>query len=184
MFPLTLTEGVQVHGVAGILASWLRATPKPFTAMLQEISDAPVAVEVRNTGERPLERDEPFRLHAAGHTCQWRHAVLQVDGQAAATVTLVWLPDRLPEDVCAELDAGERPFGAILAPYKMKRIDRLAHASQSGLMDETTGEPIAVQASAVAVVNGLRVAITEELILERFARALVGAPLPGSTGLR
>ena len=167
----------------GGTGSNLSSTGGPNMVLAQLTPGAPVTVEVRNTGERPLEHDEPFRLHAPGRTCRWRHAVLQIDGQAAATVTLVWLPDRLPGEVCAELDAGQRPFGAILAPYKMKRIDRLAHASQTGLMDETTGEPIAVQASAVVVVSGLRVAITEELILERFARALVGAPLPGTTGL-
>ena len=58
--------------------------------MLQDLTDTPVRIRVLASGERPLTLSEGDRLNAPGLGCQWRHGLLMVDGQAAASTTLTW----------------------------------------------------------------------------------------------
>ena len=90
----------------------------------------------------------------------------------AASTSLLWLPARLPAEACRELDAGEKPAGAILRPYGMKRTDRRAMAT-SGI-EEVTGQDAAVMSSAVLTVGKVAAGIAEETITKRFAEALTG----------
>ena len=90
----------------------------------------------------------------------------------AASTSLLWLPARLPAEACRELDAGEKPAGAILRPYGMKRTDRRAMATTG--IEEVTGQDAAVMSSAVLTVGKAAVGIAEETITKRFAEALTG----------
>ena len=69
----------------------------------------------------------------------------------AASVSLTWLPARLPWEACQALDEGREPAGVILArlPGGMRREDRRALAT--GFSDEVTGEPLATASSAVSL---------------------------------
>lgn len=173
MYVSSLYEGICAGDVGSVLAAWLNASPKPFTALLQDIASTPVRVEVLRDGERPLTDPERFRLNAAGLACcRWRHSLLVADGQVAAFTTLLWLPARLPADVCREFDAGERPAGAILGPLGMRRTDRRALATR--MIEEVTGQDAAVMSTAVLTVDGVGVGIAEEFITRHFANALAG----------
>ena len=156
-----------------MLAAWLNATPKPLTSLLEDIAHTPVRLQVLAEGERPLTRREQYRLSAEGLTaCRWRHGLLLAGGQVAASTSLVWLPARLPAEACLELDAGDRPAGAILGPLGMRRTDR--HAGASRLIEEVTGQDAAVMSSAVLTIGKVAVGIAEETITRAFASALTG----------
>jgi chorismate-pyruvate lyase len=168
-----LYQGVATRDVATVLAAWMCATPKPLTALLEDLTRTPVRIEVLASGERPLTDREQYRLSAPDVTaCRWRHGLLVADGQVAASTSLLWLPARLPDEACRELDAGERPAGAILRPLGMKRTDRRAMAT-SGI-EEVTGQDAAVMSSAVLSVGKVAVGIAEETITRVFAAALTG----------
>ena len=173
MFVSSLYEGVCTRDVATVLAAWMNATPKPLTALLEDLTRTPVRIEVLASGERALTEREQFRLGAGDLTaCRWRHGLLIADGQVAASTSLLWLPARLPAEACRELDAGEKPAGAILRPYGMKRTDRRAMATTG--IEEVTGQDAAVMSSAVLTVGKVAAGIAEETITRVFAVALAG----------
>ena len=173
MFVSQLYKGVCTRDVATVLAAWMCATPKPLTALLEDLTRTPVRIEVLASGERPLTDREQYRLGAEGlAACRWRHGLLIADGQVAASTSLLWLPARLPEQACRELDAGERPAGAILGPYGMRRTDRRAMATTG--IEEVTGQDAAVISSAVLTVGKVAAGIAEETIVRAFAVALAG----------
>jgi chorismate-pyruvate lyase len=173
MFVSSLYQGVATRDVATVLAAWMCATPKPLTALLEDITRTPVTLQVLASGERPLTSREQFRLGAEGLiTCRWRHGLLIADGEVAASTSLLWLPARLPAEACRALDAGERPAGAILKPLGMKRTDRRAMATTG--IEEVTGQDAAVMSSAVLTVRKAGVGIAEECITRTFAKALTG----------
>ena len=111
-----LYQGVCTRDVATVLAAWMNASPKPLTALLEDIARTPVSIQVLASGERALTSREQFRLSAGETDCHWRHGLLIADGQVAASTSLLWIPARLPAEACRELDAGEKPAGAILRP--------------------------------------------------------------------
>lgn len=183
MFLSPLYEDMCARDAGAVLAAWLNASPRPFTALLQDIATTPVRIQVLASGERPLTDREQFRLAAPGSTWgRWRNGLLIADGEVAASTILTWLDGRLPEDVRAEFEAGEKPAGAILGPYGMRRTDRRAGATT--LIEEVTGQPMAVMSSATLSIGKVPVGIAEEYVTAAFAEALVGGPLPGSTGLQ
>ena len=59
-----LYEGVCARDVATVLAAWMNATPKPLTALLEDLTGTPVRLRVLASGERPLTSREQFRLGA------------------------------------------------------------------------------------------------------------------------
>jgi hypothetical protein len=173
MFVSSLYQGVAARDVATVLAAWMNASPKPLTALLEDITQAPVRLQVLASGERALTGREQHRLGAEGLTgCHWRHGLLIADYDVAASTSLLWLPARLPFEACRELDAGERPAGAILRPLGMKRTDRRAMATTG--IEEVTGQDAAVMSSAVLTIAKVGVGIAEETITRRFAEALAG----------
>ena len=177
MFVSSLYQGVCTRDVATVLAAWLNATPKPLTALLEDLTRTPVSLQVLASGERALTDREQFRLGAGGLiACHWRHGLLIADGEVAASTSLLWLPARLPVEACRELDAGEKPAGAILRPLGMRRTDRRAMAT-SGI-EEVTGQDAAVMSSAVLTVGKVAVGIAEECITRVFAEALAGGVAP------
>ena len=179
-----LYEGIAARDVSTVLAAWLAATPQPLTAMLEDLIKAPVRLQVLASGERPLTEPEQFRLRAEGLlACRWRHALLLADGLVAASTSLLWLPARLPAEACQALDAGDEPAGKILRPLGMKRTDRRAMAT-TGMIEEVTGQPMAVMSSATLTVGKVPVGIAEEYVTEAFASALTGGPLPAATRLQ
>jgi chorismate-pyruvate lyase len=173
MFVSQLYQGVCARDVATVLAAWMNATPKPLTALLEDLTKTPVQLQVLASGERALTSREQFRLGAEGlAACHWRHGLLIADGEVAASTSLLWLPARLPAEVCRELDAGDEPAGKILGPLGMKRTDRRAMATTS--IEEVTGQDAAVMSSAVLTVGKVAVGIAEETITRAFAAALTG----------
>ena len=173
MFVSSLYEGVCSRDVATVLAAWLNATPKPLTSLLEDLTQAPVRLQVLAHGERPLTSREQFRLGAEGlAACRWRYGLLWAGEEVAASTSLLWLPARLPVGACLALDAGDEPAGRILAPYGMRRTDRRAMATTG--IEEVTGQDAAVMASAVLTVDRVPVGIAEECITRAFAEALTG----------
>jgi hypothetical protein len=177
MQPSSLYEGIQPLYAGTILAAWLQASPRPFTGIIQAISGSPVRLQVLRAGQREMVRDEPFRLGAPPGLCRWRHGLLWSGDLLAASVTLMWLPERLDPAVAAELEAGQRPAGAVLAASGMYRTDRRAAATSQ--IEEVTGQPAACISSAVMTIGGLPVGIAEEFITLAFAEALVAGPAWG-----
>ena len=168
-----LYEGVAARDVATVLAAWLNATPQPLTAMLEDLTRAPVRLQVLAHGERPLTSREQFRLSAEGLiACRWREGLLWAGGEVAASTSLLWLPARLPAEACLALDEGLVPAGRILAPYGLKRTDRRAMATTG--IEEVTGQDAAVRSSAVLVVAGAAALIAEEHLTRAFAESLAG----------
>jgi hypothetical protein len=166
-----LYKGICARDVATVLAAWLNATPQPLTAIIGEHSRAPVRLQVLAHGERPLTSREQFRLSAEGlAACRWREGLLWAGDELAASVSLLWLPARLPAAACLALDAGVEPAGRVLAPYGLKRTDRRAMAAAG------TGGDAAVTASAVLTVGTVAAGIAEERITRRFAAVLAGGP--------
>ena len=168
-----LYQGVCARDVATVLAAWMNASPKPLTALLEDLTHAPVRLQVLASGERPLTGPEQFRLAAGGlAACRWRHGLLLADGEVAASTSLLWLPARLPAAACLALDAGDEPAGRVLAPLGLRRTDRRAMATTG--IEEVTGQDAAVMSSAVLTVGGVKAGIAEETITRRFAEALAG----------
>lgn len=168
-----LYEGVCARDVAVVLAAWMNATPRPLTALIEDMTGTPVTLQVLASGERPLTRREQYRLGAESvAACRWRHGLLFADDQVVASTSLVWLPARLPAAACRELDAGNEPAGKILGPLGMRRAQRCAGASR--LIEEVTGQDAAVMSSAVLTVGRVPVGIAEETITNAFAEALAG----------
>lgn len=165
-------EGIHAQDVGTVLAAVLAASRRPATEILQGLSGATLHIDVLASGERPLTGREQYRLQAGDlRLCRYRHGLLVTgSGLVAASVSLTWLPARLPPGACRALDDGKEPAGVILGRLGMHREDR--RAMPTGFDDEITGEPLAVASSAVLVVDGQRVAIAEEFILLKFAESL------------
>ena len=165
-------EGIHAQDVGIVLAALLAASRRPATEILQGLSGTTLRIKVLASGERPLTDREQYRLHAEGlRTCRYRNGLLVTqDGLTAASVSLAWLPARLPRDACRALDEGTEPAGIILGRLGMTREDR--RAMPTSFDDEITGEPRATASSAVLVIDGQQVAIAEEFIMLRFAETL------------
>jgi hypothetical protein len=174
MSALLQLEGVQAQDVGTVLAAILQASRRPATRILEGLSGTTLHIQVLASGKRPLTDREQYRLQAGAlRTCRYRNGLLVTqDGLTAASVSLVWLPPRLPFDTCRELDESNEPAGVILdrLPGGMQREDRRAMAT--GRDDEITGEPLATASSAVLIVGGQRVAIAEEFVMMAFAETL------------
>ena len=164
--------GIHAQDVGTVLAAVLAASSRPATEILSGLARTSLHVRVLAVGERDLTSRERFRLRAGGlRRCRWRHGLLvTAGGLTAASVSLTWLPARLPYQACRALDEGTSPAGTILGPLGMRREDRRAMPTRFD--DEITGEPLAVAASAVLTVGGWRVGIAEEFITMAFAETL------------
>ena len=169
-----LDTGIHSRDVGNVLAAILAASSRPLTAILQGLSGAELSIKVLADGERPLNDRERFRMGADGIArCRWRTGLLVTpDGVVAASVSLVWLPVRLPFDACRELDAGDQPAGVILGRLGMRRQDRQAMATRG--MEDVTGADAAVRSTAVLVVDGQAVGIAGECVTRDFAESLAG----------
>lgn len=178
MLPASLATGVCGRDVCDVLAAVLRASTRPLTIVLEDFSGSPLRLEVLRDGERYLNtagaiQDECYRLDAPpGTWCRWRQSLLVTeDGMVAASVSLIWLPDRLPEQARHGLEQAVEPAGKVLERFGMRRHDRRALATTQ--IDEVTGRDAAVLATAVCVVGGQKVAIAGECVLRDFAESLV-----------
>jgi len=165
-------EGIHAQDVGTVLAAILAASSRPATRIIEDLSGTTLHIDVLSSGERHLTDREQYRLHAEALTmCRYRNGLLVTEGgMTALSVSLVWLPPRLPFDACRELDESTKPAGTILGELGMRREDRRAMAT--GRDDEITGEPRATASSAVLVVDGQRVAIAEEFVMLKFAKTL------------
>ena len=172
MSGMLLTVGVHTQSVGKVLAAILEASRRPATEILQNLSGTTLHIKVLASGERPLTDREQYRLQAGTlRRCRYRHGLLVTGtGLTAASVSLTWLPARLPFDACRALDEGNEPAGVILGRLGMRREDR--RAMPTAFDDEVTGEPRATASSAVLVVDGQRVAIAEEFVTMAFAETL------------
>jgi len=166
--------GIRPQDAGDFLASVLKNTSKPLTRVLEYLSGEQLGIKVLADGERPLTDAESYRLDAGAlHRCRWRHGLLvAADGTVAASVSLVWLPPRIPFSACRELDAGAEPAGLILGRLGMRREDRRAMATC--LMEEITGQDSAVRSTATLVVDGVAVGIADETVTRAFAESLAG----------
>jgi len=177
MLPASLAVGVRGQDVSDVLAAVLRVNACPLTIVLEDFSGGPLRLEVLRDGERYLNtagavEDECYRLDAPpGTPCRWRQSLLITqDGVVAASVSLIWLPGRLPAAARRELEQAAEPAGRVLERFAMRRHDRRALATSQ--IDEVTGRVAAVLASAVCVVGGQKVAIAGESVLRDFAGSL------------
>lgn len=172
MSALLQLEGVHAQDVGTVLAAILQASRRPATRILEGLSGATLHIQVLASGKRQLSDREQYRLQAGAlRTCRYRNGLLVTgDGLVAASVSLAWLPPRLPFDACTALDEGTKPAGTILGELGMRREDRRAMATSFD--DEITGEPRATASSAVLVVDGQRVAVAEEFVMMAFAETL------------
>ena len=174
MSGLLQITGVSSRSAGQVLAAILEGSRRPATEVLQSLSGATLRLEVLSRCGRPLADREQYRLQAARLAlCHHRNGLLVTGtGMVAASVSLTWLPARLPWEACQALDEGREPAGVILGrlPGGMRREDRRALAT--GFDDEMTGEPLATASSAVLVVAGRRVAVAEEFVTLRFAEGL------------
>ena len=122
--------GVSTRSAGQVLAAILEASRRPATEVLQSLSGATLRLEVLSRCGRPLTDREQFRLQAARLAlCHHRAGLLvTADGMTAASVSLTWLPARLPWEACQALDGEEEPAGVILdrLPGGMRREDRRA----------------------------------------------------------
>jgi chorismate-pyruvate lyase len=159
--------------VGVILAALLQSSSRPLTRVLEDLSGYKLSIKVEASGERSLTGSERARLNATGDVhCCWRDGALVTDdGTVAARTRLIWVPARLPSDVCRDLDAGDEPAGRVLAPLGMHREDRRAMAAVGD--QAAAARPAATRSSAVLVTQqGLRVGIAEEDIDRAFAATL------------
>ena len=110
MIASSLYAGICSRNVGILLAELLKGSPRPLTPLLEDLTGDQVTVQVLASGERHLTRQEQARLNAEGLvTCRWRNALLYAGQVVAASTTLLWLPPRLPAEVCRDLDAGGQP---------------------------------------------------------------------------
>jgi hypothetical protein len=174
MTGLLQLDGIHAQDVGTVLAAILAASRRPATEILQHLSGTALHLKVLASGERPLTDRERYRLQAGVlRLCRYRHGLLVTgDGLVAASVSLVWLPPRLPFAACRELDEGKEPAGKILGPLGMRRTDRRAMSVAGMEIEEVTGQPAAVVASAALEVDGQLVGLAEEHVTMAFAESL------------
>jgi hypothetical protein len=179
MFVWSPYAGIRSPGVAAALTAYLNTSPQPpLTVFLEDLLKVTVTVRVLAAEEhRLLTRKEAARLEAGDRTTGcWRSSLLYAGDALAASATLLWLPGRLPAAECGALDAGMIPAGKILEPLGGHRVDCHAMDATGFITDEATGQPVAVQCTAVlATGDERRVAIAEEFILGSFAETLAFA---------
>jgi hypothetical protein len=178
MFQWSPHAGIHSLTVAAELTAHLNTDPQPpLTVFLEGLLETTVTVQVLAAGERALTLKEQGRLDTGGpDSGRWRNSLLYAGDTLAASVTLLWLPGRLPEEQCRALEAGVIPAGKILAPLGAHRVDCRAMNVTGMMIEEVTGQPAAVQSTAVlAVSGGSRVAIAEEFIPTSFAETLAFA---------
>ena len=174
MIASSLYAGICSRDVGILLAELLKGSPRPLTPLLEDLTGDQVTVQVLASGERHLTGQEQARLNAEGLvTCRWRNALLYAGQVVAASTTLLWLPPRLPAEVCRDLDVGGQPAGKILDKYGARRTGRRALAAEG--IEEAAGQDTAVRATAELAIDGIAVAITEEHIPLEFARSVVAA---------
>lgn len=172
MTSVPVLDGITARDAGTVLAAVLAASRRPATAILEHLGATTLTLKVLATAERPLTDVERHRLQSRGVLpCRHRHGLLiTAEGVTAASVSLTWLPGRLPPETRQELDAGSEPAGTILGRLGMTRQDR--RAMPTGRADEITGEPLAAVASAVLVVGDWPVGIAEEYVTLAFAETL------------
>ena len=168
------TAGIHPHDAAHALATLLQLSRRPVTLLLRDLGGVNLRITVTRTGSRGLTVSETHLLDAPeGTPCRWRTGRLETaDGELAAGVSLLWLPSRLDEGSCRDLDAGTEPAGVILGrlPGGMRREQRRAVAVN--VIDEITGEDASVMSRAVLVAGGQAAGIAEENFMTRFAESL------------
>ena len=166
--------GIRSQDAAHVLATLIDRSPLPVTMLLQGLAGVEFHITVTRTGERGLNVSEAHLLDAQeGAPCRWRTGRLETaDGELAAGVFLLWLPRRLDNDTCAQLDTAAEPAGVILSrlPGGMRREQRRAVAVS--VIDEVTGEDASVMSRAVLTAGGQMVGIAEENFLASFTESL------------
>jgi len=154
-------------GIARTLAAMLLEWPGPATALAEDMAGGQeVRIEATPWAELDMSAKEYARVQRYGldpsppHPRCWHRSgrlVFAATGLAVATTDLAILPYRMPPEVLPRL-AGGIPFGTLMAPYGMRREDRMAIA----MAGEPEPEEIAVRSSAVLMLNGIGVAIARE----------------------
>lgn len=155
----TAHTAITADGAAVILAAILTASRRPLVHILQLATGQPVLrIQVKDHGggdlTMPGNLAELDALDAPeGTPARWRTGRLVTEtGLAAADVSLIWLPHRIPAAARALLDAGQRPAGHILGPLGVTRRWSRALARQGG----------GVESQAVLYLDGLPVALAAE----------------------
>jgi chorismate-pyruvate lyase len=163
----SLIEGTPLREVAIVLADLIRITPRPLTALLEDLTGLAVTVDADDPIQRPVDeaRHEDGRLTPGGlNRVSCRRSRLAAGGAVIARTELAWLEQRLPWDACRELKEGAEPAGKILARWGVHREDRRALA-----VWPAEGET-AIRSSAVLMIGDESVAIAyEELTAEACA---------------
>ena len=172
--PRLAALGIRGQDAAHVLATLIDRSPLPVTVLIGALADVKLTVTVVRAGTRGLDAHEARSLDAPeGTPCRWRTARLETtDGELAAGVFLLWLPSRLDDRTCRDLDAGTEPAGVVLGriPGGMRREQRRAGAA--AVIDETTGEDASVMSRAVLVAGGQAVGIAEENWMSAFVKGL------------
>lgn len=152
---------VTPDGAAVILAAIINADPRPLVHILQYATGQPVLrVRVKDHGggelTMPENVDELDALDAPeGTLARWRTGQLVTEtGLAAADVSLIWLPHRIPAEARALLEQGKRPAGHILGPLGATRHWCRARAlNGAGVKSQATlylaGLPVALAAEDI-----------------------------------
>jgi hypothetical protein len=135
------------------MAEFLKAEPGPATALFEGLAQVTLHIEVApgDVGPYKLTQKEWGRLSADPYESAWRRIgrLVTPAGVTVAKTTLIWMPYRLPWSVRARLRSSDEPFGTILGPLGMTRIDRLA------LANEEEDGCVVVSSAVLALPGGL-----------------------------
>ena len=161
------------------MAELLKAEPGPATALLEGLAQVSLHIEAApgDVGPHKLTQKEWGRLSADPFETAW-HRIGRLVTPAGATVaqtTVIWLPFRLPEDARVRLLHSDEPFGTILGPLGMTRIDRLALA-----YEEDDG--CVVVSSAVLALPGGIIGMASERIMRELCLLATGRSDPRGKG--
>jgi|SRR5208337_69076 len=172
--PSLAALGIRPKDAAHALATILQLSRRPVTLMLRDLAGVNLRPVPARTGNRALNAAEAHLMDAPeGTPCYWRTARLETaGGDLAAGVFLLWLPSRLDEGTCADLDAGVEPAGVILdrLPGGMRRERREALAVD--VLDEITGQHASVMSRAALTAGGHAVGLAEENFMAAFVKGL------------
>jgi hypothetical protein len=183
MSGLSLTDHISSLDVADFLASLLKASPRPLTWQLQQLTGRKLHIDVTGSGQRPLERSEAGWLDVPGEPsdpatfiirrCCWRTGRLtDDDGLVVAGTFLLWLEPRLCHDACRDLRAGQEPAGVILGRLDPPARRESRRALPSSVIDEITGMDAAVSSKAVLMTGTAKIGLAEEFITQAFTDTL------------
>jgi hypothetical protein len=163
-------------GVANVLATLLTVSTTPATLLLEELAHTQIRIEVLGRADRELTAAEHYRLDAGPITSGYHRTGLlrTTSGMVAAETSLVILPQLIPPRARAALVGTNTPVGKILAPLGMQRLDRRA-LCRHGCLD-TAGGDVAIESSAVLVLDGVKVAIATERITGQFCQLIASGP--------